>query len=83
MSQNNLELMKWGDESIHLTFWDSVNGDDVCFVLTKTGAYIEDDADKQTPCDLTAELIKLAERFDAEATAEIDAMTEQEDNDDS
>jgi len=48
-----LELLLWGDETIRLSFWDSLEGKDRVFLLGGDGlAYIEGD-------DGTLELVNL------------------------
>lgn len=37
MNKNNLELVKWGDGSIQIAFWNSATGRDVFFNLKEDG----------------------------------------------
>ena len=69
MSENNMELMKWGDGTIRLTFWDNVHGDDIMIVLNEDGtaqqsvAMHEDGREDFAPVDLVATLRKMAEKW--------------------
>lgn len=33
----DFELLKWGDGTIRLAYWDSLHGDDILFVLDENG----------------------------------------------
>lgn len=65
MSQNNMELLKWGDGTIRLSFWDAISGADVVFVLQPSGqawraGETEEHGESWTPIDLVRELCSLA-----------------------
>ena len=56
-----LELLKWGDGSIRLTFWDTMHGKDVVFILDEDGsAYVEQEDETRTAVDLALELRKMS-----------------------
>lgn len=59
-----LELLKWGDGTIRLAYWDSLEGKDRVFVLNEDGTACEsdhEDAETLTPVDLVAVLRQMAE----------------------
>jgi hypothetical protein len=58
------ELLKWGDGTIRLAFWDSDEGKDRIFVLGEDGlAYIQnDETEERTQINLVQELRKMAEQ---------------------
>ena len=61
MSNNNLELMVWGDGTIRLSWWDSLHGEDKVFVLDDDGnAYMQDDDGSKVEIPLVLDLRDLA-----------------------
>lgn len=53
----DLELLAWGDGTIRLAFWDSMEGKDRIFILADDGqAYVEEDDGSRTRVDLVTEL---------------------------
>lgn len=71
-----LELSRWSDGEVHLTFWDSEHGQDVNFVIRDdrttwretTGVDIDgdpvlDENPTLTPVDLERELLALCKRL--------------------
>jgi len=58
-----LELMKWGDGTTRLAYWDSIHGADRIFVLSEDGTATEDcDGDTERhSVDLVAELRRMVE----------------------
>ena len=67
MNKNNLELSKWGDGTIRLTYWDSLHGEDVSYILNDDDkVYIEDPSDDKHVFQIynfVGELIKLERRI--------------------
>lgn len=59
-----LELLKWGDGTIRLAWWDSLEGHDRIFVLREDGTAAESDHSEEeehlTPIDLVAVLRQMA-----------------------
>lgn len=56
-----LELLRWGDGTIRLTYWDSIDGKDRIFILTADGQAFEEDADDvRHPVNLVTELHTMA-----------------------
>ena len=51
----NFELLRWNDDRIVLTHWDSYHGDDITLILNEDGsaAVFSDDGDidTETPVD--------------------------------
>lgn len=77
MSKNNIELLKWGDGTIRLAFWDSLHGDDAIFVLWKNGQAFRSEVEyaspddevgmhHMTPVNLVRELYSLALAWETE-----------------
>lgn len=52
MSQDNMELLKWGDGTIRLSFWDVVSGNDAIFVLGEGGQAWRAETVYSSPTDL-------------------------------
>lgn len=53
----NLELDVWGNGEVCLTFWDSIHGHDIVFVLNGDGSATVD----SKKIDLVTELRRLAQ----------------------
>lgn len=81
MSQNNMELLKWGDGTIRLAFWDAISGDDVIFALGEGGQAWRAETVYSSPTDfpgeeklvevnLAAELCAMVEAWEAEEEIE-------------
>jgi hypothetical protein len=74
-------LLRWGNGDICLTYWDSLHGHDVNFVINPDGTvdlkdYVDDPtaedelAERRTPVTLGLALIALLERLEAEDSEE-------------
>lgn len=56
-----LEMLQQTNGTVRLMYWDGLEGKDRIFVLDGDGkAYIEEDDDGLTSCDLIAELREMA-----------------------
>lgn len=60
MSQDNMELAKWGDGTIRLAFWDRRHGEDRIFELCPNGRSLEDGKD----IDLVKQLRNICMLFE-------------------
>lgn len=47
-----MELLKWGDGTIRLSFWDAVSGNDAIFVLGEGGQAWRAETEYESPADL-------------------------------
>lgn len=75
MSHNNMELLKRGDGTIRLAFWDSLHGADAVFVLQASGQAwraeeAEEDGEAWLPVSLVQELRALALAWETEEERE-------------
>lgn len=62
----DLELRKWDDGTTRFTYWDLIGGNDVVYILCKSGQvliinYDEEGKETQGPINLTLSLWQLAE----------------------
>jgi len=57
MSQNNMELLRWADGKVHLSYWDTKNGEDIIFTLYEDGKAIPIEGKQSV--NLVKELINL------------------------
>jgi len=63
MSNNNLELMEWGDGTVRLAYWDSLHGEDESFILHDGEAYVEDEKGFRVSVNLVDELIRMVKKI--------------------
>ena len=66
MSRNNLELLRWGDGSARLVYWDSLHGEDIIFTLKDDGTcYMElgNNSSSLIAADFVIHLIKLCDKM--------------------
>ena len=71
MSRDNMELLRWGDGTIRLSFWDVSRGEDRIFVLREDGlaslvsAIADDGSETLVAVNLVLALRRLAHEMEA------------------